>query len=121
MKRNRFEALKRRHYRVRKSVKGTSERPRLCVHKSLRHLYAQIINDEIGATLLAVTTNTKGIKGGESKSLCNRASAKMLGETIGKAALEKGISQLVFDRAGYEYHGVVRELADAVRAQGVKF
>jgi len=121
MKRNRFEALKRRHYRVRKQVKGTTERPRLCVHKSLRHLYAQIVDDTQGTTLLAATTNTQALKGGESKSLCNKAAAKALGERLGQQAREKGIAQVVFDRGGYLYHGVVRELAEAVRAQGVKF
>ncbi len=121
MKKNRFEALKRRHFRVRKHLAGTTERPRLCVHKSLRHLYVQIIDDSVGRTLLAATTNTVALKGGELKSLCNKATAKTLGETVGRQAIEKGISQVVFDRGGYLYHGVVKELAEAVRAQGVKF
>jgi len=121
MKKNRFEGLKRRHYRVRKSVSGTTDRPRLCVHKSLRHLYAQIVDDTRGVTLVAATTNTQALKGSESKSLCNRTAAKTLGERLGQQAKEKGISQVVFDRGGYLYHGVVRELAEAVRAQGVKF
>ena len=121
MKLNRFEQLRRRHFRVRKTVIGTPERPRLCVHKSLRHLYAQIIDDSQGKTLLAATTNTKAIKGEDHKSLCNKTSAKMLGERLGQLAKEKGIQQIVFDRAGYKYHGVVRELAEAVRAQGIQF
>ena len=120
MKRTRVESIERRHQRVRGKVAGTPVRPRLCVHKSLKHMYVEIIDDTAGKTLCAATSNTKEQKAAGRKSFCNKVTAKSLGERVGKAALEKGIKQVVLDRGGYQYHGCVRELADAVRAAGVK-
>jgi large subunit ribosomal protein L18 len=121
MKRSRFEALKRRHRRVRKTVKGVAERPRLCVYRSLKHIYAQIIDDSSGSTLCAVTTNSKETKTEGRASYCNKAFAKQIGEKLGKLAQEKGVKQVVFDRGGLLFHGCVKELADGVRSAGVKF
>ncbi|MCX7017249.1 MAG: 50S ribosomal protein L18 [Candidatus Sumerlaeota bacterium] len=120
MIRTRVESIERRHRRVRGKVSGTPERPRLCVHKSLKHIYVQIIDDTSGKTLCAATSNTKERKTDGRKSFRNKAAAKSLGESLGKAALERGIKQVVLDRGGCQYHGCVRELADAVRAAGVK-
>lgn len=121
MKNSRYDALKRRHRRVRKKIVGTTARPRLCVRKALRHLYAQVIDDSVGRTLISVTTNTKAMKADGRVSFRNRESAKRLGEDLGKLVKEKGIAEVVFDRGGRQYHGVIRELADAVRAAGIKF
>jgi len=112
-------ARKRRHLRVRKKVFGTTERPRLCVYKSEKHIYAQIINDENGTTLVAASTNEPALR--DVTKGCNIESAKKVGELIAKKALEKGISKVVFDRSGYLYHGRVKALADAAREAGLEF
>lgn len=111
----------RRRWVIRKRVSGTAERPRLAFHKSLRHLYAQLVDDTRGVTLAAVTTNTKEAKASGKKSHRNIAQAKALGERLGAVAKERGITTVVFDRGGHPYHGVVRAFADAARAQGLKF
>ena len=121
MKRTRLQSLRIRHRRVRKSVRGVAGKPRLCVYRSLKHLYAQIIDDTKGSTLCSATTNTKEAKADGRKSFCNKAFAKQIGEKLGKLAQDKGISQVVFDRGGLQYHGCVKELADGVRSTGVKF
>jgi len=121
MKRTRVESIRKRHVRVRRKVVGVPERPRLCVHKSLKHIYAQIIDDSASRALCAVTTNNKEMKATDRQSFRNKASAKLLGERLGQLALQRGITQVVFDRGGYKFHGCVRELAEAVRAAGVKF
>ncbi len=108
----------RRHKRVRKTVFGTTARPRLCVYRSLKNIYAQIIDDENGTTLVAASTleaDLKEVYGG------NKDAAKKLGELIAKKALEKGIDTVVFDRGGYIYHGRVQELAEGAREAGLKF
>lgn len=120
MKVGRKEMLKRRHVRVRTKVNGTPARPRLCIHKTLRHLYAQVIDDTSGKTLASVTTNTKTNKA-EKKSFRNSDWAKRLGSEIARKASEKGVAQVVFDRGGYQYHGVVKAFADAAREAGLKF
>lgn len=107
-----------KHLRVRKKVFGTSLRPRLSVYRSLKHIYAQIINDETGCTLVAASTldpALRGIYGG------NKEAARKVGELIAKRALEKGIKQVVFDRGGYIYHGRIAALADAAREAGLDF
>jgi len=119
---DRREALRRRHRRVRKKVLGTAERPRLCIHKSLRHLYAQLVDDGSQRTLLAVTTNRKAIKESSKKqSFRNIEWAKRLGKEIGELAVQKGIRRVVFDRGGYLYHGCVRGFAEAAREAGLEF
>jgi large subunit ribosomal protein L18 len=117
---SKVQSLQRRHRRIRLKVQGTAARPRLCVHKTLKHLYAQIIDDDAGTTLCAATTNTKANKA-EAKNCANIAWAKKLGAQVAGLAREKGIETIVFDRGGYRYHGVIKAFADAAREAGLKF
>lgn len=113
-------ARKRRHVRVRKQVEGTSERPRLNVYRSLNHIYAQIIDDSRGSTLLSVSSVDPSLR----KSLAGKTrteQAAVVGTTLAERATEVGISQVVFDRGGYKYHGRVKKLAEASREGGLKF
>ena len=107
----------RRHLRVRRKISGTAERPRLCVYRSNTNLYVQIIDDVAGNTLVAASTLDKEIKTKHS----NKEAAKELGKLIAKKAADKKIETVVFDRGGYIYHGVVKELAEAAREGGLKF
>ncbi|MEK7400204.1 MAG: 50S ribosomal protein L18 [Candidatus Poribacteria bacterium] len=109
-----------RHNRVRKNVHGTSERPRLSVFKSSNHIYAQIVDDISCTTLLTVSTLSPDVRE-NAKNGGNIESAKLVGETIGKKALDSNISKVVFDRGGYLYHGRVKALADAAREAGLTF
>jgi large subunit ribosomal protein L18 len=106
--------------RVRNKVKGTAERPRLSVYRGQRNIYAQIIDDDKGKTLAAVSTLTADIKG-KLKTFDNIPAAKMVGEAIAKKAIEKGIKKVVFDRRGYLYHGRIKALAEAARQAGLEF
>ncbi|RMF97646.1 MAG: 50S ribosomal protein L18 [Candidatus Schekmanbacteria bacterium] len=117
---DRNKARKIRHLKIRKRVIGTPERPRLTVFKSARNIYAQIIDDTTGSTLVSCSTLEKGIREKRGNS-ANKECAKIVGETIAKKALEKNISSVVFDRSGYRYHGKVKILADAAREAGLKF
>ncbi|MGC8791997.1 MAG: 50S ribosomal protein L18 [Bryobacteraceae bacterium] len=105
------------HRRIRKKVRGTPERPRLCVFRSLKHIYAQVIDDTRGHTLAAASSLEKGrsIPGG------NVQGAREVGRLIAERALAKGIRKVVFDRGGYRYHGRVKALADAAREAGLEF
>jgi large subunit ribosomal protein L18 len=114
------DARLRRRKRIRKKISGTDERPRLSVFKSLKHIYAQIINDEEGITLTSACTLSPEIRE-KIKSGRNIAAAKIVGELIAKKALEKGIKTVVFDRGGYLYHGRVKMLAEAAREGGLQF
>ena len=110
----------RRHARLRKKIAGTAERPRLVVHRSASHITAQVIDDTRGVTLVAAATydadlRTKTPKGGNIKA------AQVVGEAIAQKALDKAITQVVFDRGGFVYHGRIKALADAARAKGLKF
>ncbi|MBO8158055.1 50S ribosomal protein L18 [Thermosyntropha sp.] len=116
---SRNELRKIKHRRVRKKVSGTAETPRLCVYKSLNHIYAQIIDDERGVTLVSASTLDKDLRGLPSKT--NIEAAKMVGASIAEKALAKGITSVVFDRSGYKYHGKVAALADAAREKGLNF
>ena len=107
----------RRHLRVRRKISGTSERPRLCVYRSNSNIYVQIIDDVAGNTLVSCSTLDKEIKTKHS----NKEAAKEVGTLIAKKALEKNIKSVVFDRGGYIYHGVVKELAEAAREGGLEF
>jgi len=118
-KESRNIARKRRHLRVRRKTFGTEDRPRLCVFKSERHIYAQIINDENGHTLVAASTLDPAIR--DSVKGVNIESAKLVGDLIAKKALKKGIHAVTFDRSGYIYHGRVKALADAAREAGLDF
>jgi large subunit ribosomal protein L18 len=114
------EARLKRHRRVRSKICGTPERPRLNVFRSLNNIYVQIIDDVAGNTLVAASSLDKEIK--ESvKSTGNKEAARKVGELVAKKALEKGISEVVFDRGGYIYHGRVQELAEGAREGGLKF
>lgn len=116
----RLLARKRRHRRVRSKVFGTAERPRLNVFRSLRHVYAQIIDDEQGHTLVAVSTLEEGLRD-DLAELDKSSQAKVVGKALAERAQAKGIRQVVFDRGGYKYHGRVKALADGVREGGLEF
>jgi large subunit ribosomal protein L18 len=113
-------ARRRRHRRVRAKIAGTAARPRLCVFRSLSHIYAQVIDDEKGHTLITASTLDKEIKG-SADSKAKSAKAELVGSLVAKRALSKGIEQVVFDRGGYKYHGRVKALAEAARQGGLKF
>lgn len=116
---SKVDSRQRRHERIRKRVTGTTERPRLSVYRSLNHIYAQIIDDTKGQTLVSVSSVADEFK--DLKARGNVAAAKRAGEVIGKLALGKGIKKVVFDRSGYLYHGRVKALADAAREAGLEF
>ncbi len=117
VKEDRNKARQKRHLRVRNHISGTAERPRLNVFRSLSNIYAQVIDDVNGVTLVSASTKDKDFKnyGG------NIEAAKAVGEAVAKRALEKGITEVVFDRGGYVYHGRVAALAEAAREAGLKF
>jgi large subunit ribosomal protein L18 len=120
MARDRREALKRRHVRVRRKIRGTSDRPRLNVSRSLNHIYAQVIDDSLGRTLACASTLDAEIKTDlENKTKAEQA--KLVGSLVAKRAQNKGIDQVVFDRGGYKYHGRVKALADGARELGLRF
>ncbi len=112
-------ALRRRHH-VRKKVFGTAERPRLSVFRSNRHIYAQLIDDTAGATLVATGTAAKAMRD-QLKRAGNRKAAEVIGETLAKKALDVGIKCVCFDRGPYRYHGRVKSLAEAARKAGLVF
>ena len=109
-----------RHIRLRHNLSGTTARPRLCVYRSLSNIYAQIIDDTKGVTLVSCNTTQKDIKDAV-KDMTNKEQAKYVGEQIAKLALKKKITEVIFDRGGYLYTGRVKELADGARAAGLKF
>ena len=106
-----------RHKRIRAKVSGTAQRPRLCVYRSLNNIYAQIIDDVNGVTLAAASTTEKGFDANGG----NKEAARAVGKTIAQRAIDKGISDVVFDRGGYLYHGRILELAEGAREGGLKF
>jgi len=106
-----------RHLRVRSKISGTAARPRLSVYRSAKNISAQIIDDVAGTTLVAASTVEKDFAGNGG----NKEAAKKIGELIAKRAIEKGITEVVFDRGGYVYHGRVQELAEGAREGGLKF
>lgn len=116
----RQESRKRKHERVRKKITGTSERPRLCVFRSLTNIYAQVVDDVSGVTLVAASTLEKDIKD-KLASGGNKDAAAEVGKLVAARAVEKGISAVVFDRGGYIYHGRVKSLAEAAREAGLQF
>lgn len=117
---DKIQARKRRKRRVRKRVVGIPNKPRLCIYKSNRYIYAQLIDDMRGVTLTSVSS----VKYNRGKGVKNRKSidvAREVGEELGRVAMRKGIKMLVFDRSGYPYHGRIKALAEGIRAQGIKF
>ena len=117
---NKNEQRVKRHVRLRHDLAGTAQRPRLCVYRSLNNIYAQIIDDNKGVTLVACNTTQKDIKE-KVANMTNKEAARFVGEQIAKLAKKKKISQVVFDRGGYLYTGRVKELADGARAAGLEF
>ncbi|SRR5579875_1395734 len=117
MPRDSKDQIRRRiHKRIRRRVSGTAERPRLAVFRSLKHIYAQVIDDEKGHTIVAAASTEKnGANGG------NIAGAKAIGKLVAERARDKGVKSVVFDRGGYLYHGRVKALADAAREAGLEF
>ena len=104
------------HQRIRRKVKGDTERPRLAIYRSLNHIYAQVIDDRKGQTLVSASTTEKDLRGNSGGNL---EAARRIGQTIAERALAKGIESVVFDRGGYLYHGRVKALTDAARAAGL--
>jgi large subunit ribosomal protein L18 len=109
------------HLRARKRVQGTSERPRLSVYKSLRFIYAQVIDDTRGVTLAQANSSDPAIREALGASTAGKEAAKKVGELVAQRAKEKGVEKVVFDRGGYIYHGRVQALADAAREKGLQF
>ncbi|SMO63154.1 LSU ribosomal protein L18P [Balnearium lithotrophicum] len=116
----RRERIRKKHLRVRKKVFGTSERPRLSVYKSLKHIYAQIIDDTKGVTLVSASTLDKELRD-KLAELTKTEEAREVGRLIAKRALEKGIKKVVFDRGGFIYHGRIKALAEGAREGGLEF
>ncbi len=114
---DRAKARAHRHARVRSKVSGTASVPRLCVFRSAKHIYAQVIDDAAGTTICAASSMTKGFEGNGG----NVEGAKKVGEKIAELCREKGVEEVVFDRGGYVYHGRVAALADGAREGGLKF
>ena len=113
---NRNEIRRRIHSRIREKLSGTTERPRLNVYRSLNHIYAQVIDDQKGETLVAASSLQLKLKTGG-----NVAAAKEIGKAVAEKAVAQGIKQVVFDRGGYLYHGRIKALADAAREAGLEF
>ena len=113
---NRNEIRQRIHSRIREKLAGTAERPRLNVYRSLNHIYAQVVDDQKGETLVSASSLALKLKSGG-----NVAAAKEIGKAVAEKAVAKGIKQVVFDRGGYLYHGRVKALADAAREAGLEF
>jgi len=104
------------HKRIRRKVKGSGERPRLAVYRSLNHIYAQVVDDELGKTIVSASTTEKDLRGTSGGNL---DAARRIGKAIAERALEKGIESVVFDRGGYLYHGRIKALTDAAREAGL--
>ncbi len=113
---NRAEIRTAIHQRIRRKVRGNTERPRLAIYRSLNHIYAQVIDDRMGQTLVSASTTEKDLRGNGGGNL---EAARRVGQTIAERALAKGIEQVVFDRGGYLYHGRIKALTDAARAAGL--
>ena len=118
---SRAERRLRRKRRVRKKVKGTPEKPRLCVFRSSQHIYAQIIDDSAGRTLAAVSSLSHDLRARIGKNGGNKKGAAVVGSAIGELAISKGIKRIAFDRNGFLYHGRVKALSDAARESGLEF
>jgi large subunit ribosomal protein L18 len=114
---NRAEVRTAIHSRIRRKVKGSTERPRLAIYRSLKHISAQVIDDRMGQTLVSASSTEKDLRGGGSGG--NLDAARRIGQAIAERALAKGIEQVVFDRGGYLYHGRIKALTDAARAAGL--
>lgn len=116
-----IEGREKRHQRIRNKIVGTSERPRLSVRRSINHMYAQIVDDTAGKTLVQVSTLSADVKDKASKSAGSVKGAVILGTALAEKCRKEGITKVVFDRAGYLYHGRIKALADAARKGGLSF
>jgi large subunit ribosomal protein L18 len=117
---SRADVRVKKHKRLRNHIVGTTEKPRLAVFRSNNHMYAQIIDDTVGNTLVSASTLQKDVKA-ELEKTNNVAAAALLGTVLGKKAVEKGIKTVIFDRGGFIYHGKIKALADAAREAGLEF
>jgi len=117
----RAESRLRRKKRIRRRLQGTSERPRLCVFRSAKHIYAQVIDDAAARTLVAVSSLSKEVKLQLAGKGGNKEGAAVIGGSIAKRAIEQGIRKVVFDRSGFLYHGRIKALAEAARQNGLEF
>ncbi len=117
---NRDEVRRRIHFRIRKKMSGTAQRPRLAVFRSIKHIYAQVVDDRSGTTLVSASSVEKGVEKGSANG-GNVSGASAIGKLVAERAKEKGISAVVFDRGGFLYHGRVKALADAAREAGLQF
>lgn len=120
MKKNKVKTERRNKIRrrIRSTIRGTAERPRLCVFKSSKNVYLQLINDRENATILAVSTKTADLQK-ELKDKTTVESAEIIGEALAKAAVDQGVKKVVFDRSGYKYHGIIKAAADGARKGGL--
>ena len=118
---SRADARSRRKKRVRKKVRGTTERPRLCVFRSSKHIYAQIIDDSTGRTLVQASSLSKELKTKVGKDGMNKTGSGLVGASVADRALKLGINHIVFDRNGFLYHGRVKALSEAAREHGLEF
>ncbi len=118
--RAKLESRTRRKKRIRKKIAGSAQAPRLCVYKSLHHMYAQLVDDEQGKVITGLSTLSKDVSG-KVKKTGNAEAAKALGEAIGRKARDMGITNVVFDRNGFKYHGRVKALAEGARESGLTF
>ncbi|MBD3175978.1 MAG: 50S ribosomal protein L18 [Armatimonadia bacterium] len=116
----RMQQLRRRHNRVRRKIRGESDCPRLCVYKSLKYIYAQVIDDRAGHTVASASSREADVKG-DLPSTKSVDAAKAVGAAVAARAKEQGVGKVVFDRSGYSYHGRVKALADAAREGGLEF
>lgn len=121
IKKNRNKSRERIKQHIKKTLYGTGERPRLAVYRSLKHLYAQLIDDEKGNTIAFISSRSKEIQEQLSQTKNNLEKAKIVGMSLAKKALNKNITTAVFDRAGYKYHGKIKAIADGAREGGLKF
>lgn len=118
--RTRLERHLKKHKRVRRTIQGTAQRPRLCVYRSLAQIYAQVIDDNAGQTLVSASSLDKEFRSGNGKG-SNRDGARQVGLLLAKRAQEKGVQEVIFDRGGFLYHGRVKSLAEGAREGGLKF
>jgi len=118
---DRARERRRIHVRIRRKVVGSQQRPRLAVYRTLKHIYAQVVDDRTGNTLVAASTVDQGLRPEVPKGGGNVAAARLVGKAVAERARAKGIEAVVFDRGGYLYHGRVKALAEAARENGLKF
>jgi large subunit ribosomal protein L18 len=119
-RKDKVEAREKRKKRMRKKIQGTNDKPRLCVYKSLEQIYAQLVDDSEGKVVTGTSSLSKEVKA-NLKNGGNIEAAKKVGEAIGKKAIDMGITQVVFDRNGFKYHGRIKALAESAREAGLKF